>query len=289
VDIPALFARREPLFSFEFFLPKAPAETDAFLAQVRTLKALEPAFVTLTYGAAGSTRERTIDVVGRMQREVGIETVCHLTGIAHTRAEMFHNIERIEAAGIRHIMALRGDQPQDRTVALPGDFPHAVDLVRFIRQAGGFCMAVAGYPETHPEAASRDEDLRHLAAKVRAGADWVVTQLFFDNRHYFDFVAAARRAGITVPIVPGLMPVTGYAQLRRFTALCGASIPPRMAADLERIQDDAAAVVRYGIDWAKRQCRELLDRGAPGIHFYTLNRSHSTTEILAALRPLRHS
>ncbi|MCX5794054.1 MAG: methylenetetrahydrofolate reductase [NAD(P)H] [Elusimicrobia bacterium] len=284
MDIPALFARREPVFSFEFFLPKAPEDTDAFLAKVQALKALAPAFVTLTYGAGGSARERTIDVVGRMQREVGIETVCHLTGITHTRAEMFRNLERIEAAGIRHIMALRGDQPKDWAGALPGDFPHAVDLVRFIRQSGGFSMAVAGYPETHPEAGSRDEDLRNLASKVRAGADWVVTQLFFDNRHYFDFVAAARRSGITVPIVPGLMPVTGYSQLKRFTTLCGASIPPRMAADLELIQGDSEAVARYGIDWATRQCRELLDRGAPGIHFYTLNRSHSTTEILGALR-----
>ena len=289
MDIPALFARREPVFSFEFFLPKTPEDTDKFLAKVRTLKALEPAFVTLTYGAGGSARERTIDLVGRMQREVGIETVCHLAGITHTRDEMFRNLERIEAAGIRHIMALRGDQPKDWAGALPGDFPHAVDLVRFIRQAGGFRMAVAGYPETHPEAASPAEDIQHLAAKVRAGADWVVTQLFFDNRRYFDFVAAARRAGITVPIVPGLMPVTGYSQLKRFTTLCGASIPPRMAADLERIQDDAGAIISYGIDWATRQCRELLARGAPGIHFYTLNRSHSTTEILAALRPLRQS
>ena len=289
MDIPALFARREPVFSFEFFLPKAPEDTDAFLDDVRALQALDPAFVTLTYGAGGSARERSIDVVGRMQREVGIETVCHLTGITHTRAEMFHNLERIEAAGIRHIMALRGDHPQDWAGALPGDFPHAVDLVRFIRQAGGFRMAVAGYPEVHPEAASPAEDLRHLATKVRAGADWVVTQLFFDNRHYFDFVAAARQAGITVPIIPGIMPVTGYAQLKRFTTLCGAAIPPRMAADLERIHHDGEAVVRYGIDWAIRQCRELLDRGAPGIHFYTLNRYHSTTGILAALRPLRQS
>ena len=289
MDIPALFARREPVFSFEFFLPKTPEDTDAFLAKVQALKALGPAFVTLTYGAGGSARERTIDVVGRMQREVGIETVCHLTGVTHTRTEMFHNLERIEAAGIRNIMALRGDQPQNWAGPLPGDFPHAVDLVRFIRQAGGFRIAVAGYPETHPEALSRDEDLRHLAAKVRAGADWVVTQLFFENRHYVEFVAAARRSGITVPIVPGLMPVTGYSQLKRFTTLCGASIPPRMAADLERIQDDAGAIISYGIDWATRQCRELLARGAPGIHFYTLNRSHSTTEILAALRPLRQS
>ncbi|MBI5240314.1 MAG: methylenetetrahydrofolate reductase [NAD(P)H] [Elusimicrobia bacterium] len=284
MEIPALFSRREPVFSFEFFLPKKEENTDAFLSDVRALKSLGPAFVTLTYGAGGSARGRTIDVVGRMQKEVGIETVCHLTGITHTRAEMGRDLERIEAAGIRHIMVLRGDQPVDWAGPLPGDFPHAVDLVRFIRQAGGFRMAVAGYPETHPEAASPEADLRRLAEKVQAGAEWVVTQLFFDNRHYFDFAAAARRAGITVPIVPGIMPVTGYAQLQRFTTLCGASIPARMREDLERIHEDADAVARYGIEWAVRQCRELLDGGAPGIHFYTLNRSHSTTEILGALR-----
>ena len=283
MEIPELFARREPVFSFEFFLPKAPEQTDAFLNEVRTLKALKPSFVSLTYGAGGSARERTIDVVGRMHREVGIETVCHLTGITHTRAEMFHNIARIEALGIRNIMALRGDPPQEWAGALPEDFPHAVDLVRFIRQAGGFRLAVAGYPEGHPQAPSRAEDLKHLAVKVSAGADWVVTQLFFDNRHYFDFVAAARRINVTVPIVPGIMPVTGYAQLKRFTTLCGASIPPSMASDLVKIQHDTDAVMRYGIDWASRQCRELLDGGAPGIHFYTLNRSRSTAEILSRL------
>jgi methylenetetrahydrofolate reductase (NADPH) len=284
VEIPDLLTGREPVFSFEFFLPRKPEDTDAFLANVLSLKALNPAFVTLTYGAGGSARERSLEVVGRMQRELGIETVCHLTGITHTRAEMSRNLERIAAAGIRTIMALRGDQPQDWAGPLPGDFPHAVDLVRFIRQAGGFRMAVAGYPETHPEAAGPEADLRRLAEKVRAGAEWVVTQLFFDNRHYFRFVEAARRAGITAPIVPGIMPVTGYAQLQRFTTLCGASIPERMRKDLERIHEDPAAVLRYGVDWAVRQCRELLDGGAPGIHFYTLNKSHSTTEILGALR-----
>ena len=289
MDIPSLFARPEPVFSFEFFLPKTPAGTDAFLDNLRRLKDLAPSFVSLTYGAGGSARDRTIDMIERMQREVGIETVCHLTGITHTRAEMFRNLERIEAAGIRNIMALRGDQPQDWLGALPGDFPHAADLVRFIRQAGGFHMAVAGYPEGHPEARSRQEDLAHLAAKVQAGGEMVVTQLFFDNRHYFDFVASARGAGVTVPIVPGIMPVTGFAQLQRFTTLCGATIPARMAADLERIQDDGEAVVRYGIEWATRQCRELLAAGAPGIHFYTLNRSRSAIEILGALRKDRQN
>lgn len=284
MEISALFARREPVFSCEFFLPKTPEETDAFLCDVRALKAFNPSFVTLTYGAGGSARDRTIAVAGRMHNEVGIETACHLAGITHTRPEIARNLERIRALGITNIVALRGDRPKDRAAPLPGDFPHALDLVAFIRKAGGFHLAVAGYPEGHPETRSREADIARLAAKVRAGGEWVITQLFFDNRHYFDFTAAARRAGVTAPIVPGIMPVTGFAQLKRFTTMCGASIPPQMAADLESIQDDAEAVVRYGITWATRQCRELLERGAPGIHFYTLNRSRSTAEILVALR-----
>jgi methylenetetrahydrofolate reductase (NADPH) len=284
VDIPALLRDSRPVFSFEFFLPKKEEDAEAFLNNVRALKALAPTFVTLTYGAGGSARERTIEMAGRMHNEVGIETVCHLTGITHTRAEAADALERIRRTGIRNIVALRGDRPKDWTGTLPGEFPHAEDLVRFIRASGGFHMAVAGYPEVHPEAASPQDDLAHLVAKVRAGADWVVTQLFFDNRCYFDFVAAARAAGVTVPIIPGIMPVTGFAQLKRFTTLCGAAIPKKMAADLEGIQDDPEAVVRYGVEWASRQCQDLLAGGAPGIHFYTLNKSRSTAEILGRLR-----
>ncbi len=286
VNIPELFTRGKPVFSFEFFLPKAPEDIAAFLGNVRALKALGPSFVTLTYGAGGSARARTIETAGRLRNEVGIETVCHLTCITHTRAEVAEILDRIEAAGISSIVALRGDQPKDAPVPPPEEreFAYARDLVAFIKARGGFHLAVAGYPETHPEAASPEADMARLVEKVRAGGDWVITQLFFDNRDYFDFVARARRAGIAAPIVPGIMPVTGYAQLKRFTAMCGAKIPPLMAERLEAIQDDAEAVVRYGVEHAARQCRELLAGGAPGIHFYTLNRTHSTTEILAELR-----
>lgn len=283
MNIPALFARREPVFSFEFFLPKTTEETETFLVNVRTLKTLRPAFVTLTYGAGGSSRERTIALAGRIQREVAIETACHLTGLTHTKAEITANLMLIRDFGIENVVALRGDIPQDLNTARPGDFPHAIDLVAFIRDIGGFHMAVAGYPEGHPESSGPHSDLAHLAAKVQAGAEWVITQLFFDNRHYFDFVRAARAAGVTVPIVPGIMPVTSYAQLKRFTTLCGASIPAAMSAELEHIQDEPEAVISYGISYATRQCRELLAQGAPGIHFYTLNRSRSTAEILSAL------
>lgn len=288
MDIPELFGRGRPVFSFEFFLPKAPEDIAGFLDGVRALKALDPSFVTLTYGAGGSAREKTIDTAGRLQNELGVLTACHMTCITHTRAQMSANLDRLEKLGIRHVVALRGDQPKDQQVPPPDkrDFGYAGDLVAFIKKRGGFRMAVAGYPEMHPEAASREDDLKRLVQKVNAGGDWVVTQLFFDNADYFDFARRAREAGVTVPIVPGIMPVTGYAQLKRFTAMCGAKIPAALAAQLEPISADAEAVIRLGIEHAVAQCRELLSGGAPGVHFYTLNRTRSTSEILSRLRKL---
>jgi methylenetetrahydrofolate reductase (NADPH) len=286
VDIPELFSLRAPVFSFEFFLPKAPEDITGFLGGVRELQGLNPSFVTLTYGAGGSSRDKTIETAGRLQNELGIPTACHMTCITHTRAEMSHNLDRLEALGIRHIVALRGDQPKDQPVppAAQREFGYAGDLVAFIKRRGGFRVAVAGYPETHPEAASREDDMRHLVEKVRAGGDWVVTQLFFDNADYFDFVRRARAAGVAAPIVPGIMPVTGYSQLKRFTAMCGAKVPAALSEELDKIQHDPEAVIRLGIDHAVRQCRELLAGGAPGVHFYTLNKTHSTSEILTRLR-----
>jgi methylenetetrahydrofolate reductase (NADPH) len=287
IDIPSLFGRGRPVFSFEFFLPKAPEDLDGFMAEVRKLKALDPGYVTITYGAGGSARERTIETAGRLQRETGLPTACHLTGIAHSKGEVSAVLDRLTALGIRHLVALRGDPPKDSAPRPVGerDFGYASDLVRFVRARGGdFKLAVAAYPEKHPEAPSAESDLAAFSAKVREGADWALTQLFFDAKDYFAFVARARAAGVTVPIVPGIMPVTGYAQLKRFTALCGTRIPAQMEADLAERQADPAAVVRYGVEWATRQCRELLGGGAPGVHFYTLNKSHSTAEVLERLR-----
>ncbi|MBI4349531.1 MAG: methylenetetrahydrofolate reductase, partial [Elusimicrobia bacterium] len=209
----------------------------------------------------------------------------HLTCIAHTRAEVDAILDRVERLGIRNIVALRGDPPKDRTVPPleERDFRYAADLVAHIRRRDGYALAVAGYPEKHPEASTAESDLENLTAKVRAGGDWVITQLFFDNQRYFEFVRRARAAGITCPIVPGIMPVTSFAQTQKFTAMCGATIPPAMMKELEPIQNDKEAVVRYGIEYATRQCRELLAGGAPGVHFYTLNRSRSTATILSRL------
>lgn len=285
MDIRKIFAQSRPVFSFEFFLPKAPEDLSAFIASLDAFKTLNPDFITLTYGAGGSSGERTIEAAGRIKKETGLETVCHLTGLLHSKQEIEEKLSRLKAQGINHIVALRGDIPQGMKMA-PGsrDFPHAKDLIEWIREKNGFQIAAAGYPETHPEAISPQDDIERLAEKARAGADWIITQLFFDNRHYFDFTKRARAAGVACSLIPGLMPVANFSQLKRFSSLCGASIPKKMERELEKIQGDPEAVIRYGIDWTTRQARELLAAGAPGIHFYTLNRSRSTSEVLKRLR-----
>jgi methylenetetrahydrofolate reductase (NADPH) len=221
-----------------------------------------------------------------IKAELGLETASHLTCVAHTKAEVKAVLARLKALRIENVVALRGDAPKDGS-ALPvaqRELPYAADLVRFIRAEGGFAMAVAGYPEKHPESPSPEADLARLKEKEEAGGDWVITQLFFDDKDYFDFVRRARAAGVTRPIVPGIMPVTGFAQTKRFTEMCGAKLPPELLAGLAPIAEDKEAVVRFGVDWATRQCRALLAGGAPGIHFYTLNRSHSTERVLENLR-----
>ncbi len=286
-DIPELLARaKRPIFSFEFFLPKAPAEIGTFIDSVKALKSLAPDFITLTYGAGGTDRGRTVEAAGRLQSETGLTTACHLTCIAHNRLEITAILDRLQGLGIRHIVALRGDAPKDGPPppAEEREYAHASDLVAHIRDHGRFKVAVAAYPEKHPEARTAADDITSFTRKVQSGADWGITQLFFDARHYFDFVRRSRSLGCMIPIVPGIMPVTGYAQLRRFTAMCGASIPPELDERLAAVQDDAQAVADVGVEWATRQCHLLLEGGAPGIHFYTLNRSHSTAEILSRLR-----
>jgi len=276
---------RKPVFSFEFFLPKTQEGMAQFKTTVRDLKRLSPSFVTLTYGAGGSARDRTIETAGMIQNELGLTTVAHLTCIAHTRSEIEAIVGKIRALGLENIMALRGDPPKDGVLP-PEDrreYRHAADLVLHLRKMNGFCIGVAGYPEKHPEAKNPEDDLRHLKLKVDAGSDFITTQLFFDNADYFRFVDAVRAMGITLPILPGLMPVTNYGQLQKFAAMCGTHIPAEMIRELEPRQTHAEFVVGYGIDWTYRQARDLLDRGAPGIHFYTLNKSRSTEVILSRL------
>ena len=280
------FGQERPLFSFEFFPPKDDRGVDALFDTVANLKPLGPAFVSVTYGAGGSTREKTVAITRRIKREAGIEAMAHLTCVGHGRDEIGRLLEEYEEAGIENIMALRGDPPRGDTefVPHPQGFSHANELIAFIRQRKDFCIGGAGYPEVHPEAPSAEEDLGNLKRKIDAGADFVVTQLFFDERDYFEFVSRARSRGIVTPIVPGVMPVTNTAQIKRFTQMCGATIPGPLLAKLEVVAGDAQAVVEVGIEHATRQCRALLEGGAPGIHFYTLNRSLSTRNILANLQ-----
>ncbi|RKG55003.1 methylenetetrahydrofolate reductase [NAD(P)H] [Corallococcus sp. AB011P] len=277
----------KPSFSFEFFPPKTDAGVASLLRTLEELAPLEPGFVSVTYGAGGSTRDRTVDLVTHIKQQTGIEAMAHLTCVGHTRDELRDVLRRLDAAGIENVLLLRGDPPQGQTAfePVPGGFRYAEELVRFVREEDfNFCLGGACYPEGHVETASREDDLKHLKAKVDAGMDFVVTQLFFDNAFYFDFVERARRAGINVPIVPGIMPITNYEQVQRFTRMCGATVPMRLALQMERVKDQPDAVVQLGVAHATVQCMELLSRGVPGIHFYTLNKSPATRMIVGALK-----
>lgn len=288
MKIASLFREGNPLFSFEFFPPRSDEATARLEDTIAELAALRPAYVSVTYGAGGSTRERTLELVARVQRRAGLTAMAHLTCVGASRDELAQVTDRLRDSGVENIIALRGDPPAgDSTfTAHPDGLAHASDLAAFIRARHGdaFCLAGAGYPEGHVECRDLATDLRHLRTKVDAGVDFVVTQLFFDNRHYFDFVARARAAGIAVPIVPGIMPILNAAQIERFTRLCGASIPAPLQAALDRVRDDPAAVEELGIAHAAEQCRGLLRGGAPGVHFYTLNRSRATRVVLERLR-----
>jgi methylenetetrahydrofolate reductase (NADPH) len=288
MKISDLFSSGKRLFSFEFFPPKTETGAASLERTIRDLKELAPDFVSVTYGAGGSTRDRTVDLVTRIQRQEGMCAMAHLTAVAASQDEIAGLVDRLVSNGIENLIPLRGDPPTDMQdfVQPAGGFEHASQMVAFIRQRFGkrVCLAGAGYPEGHPQCRDLDRDMEHLVKKVEAGIDFIVTQLFFDNRFYFDFVARARKAGITIPIVPGIMPITDAAQIGRITRMCGASLPPLLAAELDRRASDAAATMQLGLAQATAQCIGLLAGGAPGIHFYTLNQSPATRMILTALR-----
>jgi methylenetetrahydrofolate reductase (NADPH) len=279
------------VFSFEFFPPKTEAGGASLERTIRELSDLAPSFVSVTYGAGGSTRGKTLELVQWIQREAHIAAMAHLTCVGSTKEEIGGVLDRLTDAGIENIMALRGDPPagQETFVRTEGGFGFANDLIAFIRSRRGPGVSVggAGYPEGHVECRDLDRDLANLKRKVDAGLDFVVTQLFFDNKVYFDFVARARAAGINVPIVPGIMPIRNLASIERMTKLCGATIPPTLFAELDRCRADDAAVAALGVAHATAQCVELLHGGAPGIHFYTLNQSPATRVILTALKTAR--
>jgi methylenetetrahydrofolate reductase (NADPH) len=283
-----LFAQDRRLYSFEFFPPKTEVGAANLERTMVELKDLQPAFISVTYGAGGSTRDRTFDLVTRLQREQGLCTMAHLTCMNTSRAEVMATVDRWVDAGIENMIPLRGDPPAgvDGFVPPADAFKHASELVAHIRQrhSDRVCMAGAGYPEGHPQSRDLDEDMRHLVTKVKAGLDFVITQIFFDNRVYFDFVKRARAAGVTVPILPGIMPITDVAQIERMTKMCGATIPPVLLAELDRRREDPIAIQQLGVAQATAQCVDLVLNGAPGIHFYTLNQSPATRMILTALK-----
>ncbi|MEC8653355.1 MAG: methylenetetrahydrofolate reductase [NAD(P)H] [Planctomycetota bacterium] len=281
-----LFGGSDPVISFEFFPPKTEEGVEALYETVKALRPCRPSFVSVTYGAGGSTRDRTLELVARIQRELDITTMAHLTCVGSTRDEIRQTLERLHESGIRNVLALRGDPPKGETQfqATEGGFRYATELVAFIRELNmDFCVGAACYPEGHVESQDLETDLKHLVEKVDAGADFLVSQLFFDNADYRAFVSRARSNGVQIPIVPGLMPVTNAAQVERFTKMCGSRIPQELYRRLRIVAADPAAVVATGVQWAVDQGRELLEAGAPGLHFYTLNRSSATLAVHAAL------
>ena len=275
-----------PAYSFEFFPPKDAAGVDQLFRAVQELGPYAPTYVSVTWGAGGSTRGLTVELVRRIKQEAGIEAMAHLTCVGATREDLTEVLDQLRASGIENVLPLRGDPPRGATgfVKTEGGFANASGLVGFIRSRYDFCLAGACYPEKHPDAPDAATDLLHLKAKVDAGVDFLITQLFFDARDYFAFVERARAAGIDRRVIAGIWPITNLSQIQRITSLCGVRIPADLLARLEAVKEDPEAVRRVGVEHATAQCKELIAGGAPGIHFYTLNRSRATVEILEALR-----
>ena len=302
---PAMFIRerlahKRPVFSFELFPPQTEKGEAVLWRSLEALAVLEPDFVSVTYGAGGSTRARTVELVGRIKRELGIEPLAHLTCVGASRDELRRVLDQLAERGVENVLALRGDPPRGAASfePAPGGLRHASELVALVREHGGFSVGAACYPEVHPEAPDAEADLRHLKAKVDAGVDFLISQLFFDNAAFHGFVARARAAGVAAPIIPGIMPVTNLAQIERFTEMCGASLPEGLRRRLAAVADDPQEVFWAGVMHAAHQCRALLEPGphdpfsrrppgVAGIHFYTLNRSPATRAIFEILRLAR--
>jgi methylenetetrahydrofolate reductase (NADPH) len=288
MKIKAILEKVRPSFSFEFFPPKDNEGFDKLFTTITQLKPCQPTYVSVTFGAGGSTRTKTIDLVGRIKNEIGLESMAHLTCVGSDKEYIAAILDTLQAQGIQNVLALRGDPPQgqEKFEKPENGFAYANELVAFIRANYDFCIGVAGYPEGHIECPDKKADLDHLKRKVDAGADFIVTQLFFDNRYYFDFIDRAQNLGIHIPIIPGIMPILNVKQVQRFTKMCGSTIPALLMERLEAVQDDPETVRQLGIDHAAEQCEHLLQEGAPGIHFYTLNRSNATLKILESLKKL---
>src|SRR3954447_4850811 len=287
--IDEIIAAKAPTFSVEFFPPKTDEGREGLLATARSLRELNPDFVSVTYGAGGSTRDGTVEITRELKDELGYETMAHLSCVGETAEGLAQTLDQIEAAGIENVFALRGDPPrgQEDFVQPEGGLGSAAELAEFISSRWDFGIGGACFPEVHPEAPDLDTDLRYLKTKVDSGAGFLVTQLFFDNQVYFDFVRAARAKGIEVPIIPGVIPVATFAQTKRICDLCDATIPPTLEAAFAAAGGDPQREFELGVAYAAQQCAELLIAGAPGIHFYALNKAPATRAVLGALRASR--
>lgn len=285
MTVSALLEEKTPLFSFEYFPPKTEAGEARLFDTIARMKDLNPGFVSITCGAGGSTKKQTVEWAERVKNESGIEAVVHMTCLGNTRDELARNIESVKKAGLKNILALRGDIPQnDPSFSIQkGGCHFAIDLIRIIKQEfPEACVLGACYPEGHINSKSRDLDMQRLKEKCDAGIDVLITQLFFANEHYYEFVDRASRVGVTQPIVPGIMPVTNLAQVERFTKMCGASIPTQLLERLHECRDETE-VLLVGVEHALKQCRDLLKNGAKGIHFYTLNKTPATRLVVQGL------
>jgi methylenetetrahydrofolate reductase (NADPH) len=281
-----LASGERPTFSFEFFPPRTPEGEANLYVALAALRPLAPDFISVTYGAGGSTRGKTFEIVSRIRDEIGLEAMAHFTCVGATVDQLRVALDEMAGLGFENVLALRGDPPpgQDEWIKTEGGLEYSRELVELIRRDYDFTIGAACFPETHIHATSPEDDLRYLKEKVDAGVGFLITQLFFDNALYYDFVERARGIGIEVPIVPGIMPITNYKQLARMTSMCGSTIPEYVLGELNERQSSNEAVAEFGVAYATMQCADLLAHGAPGIHFYTLNRSPATRAILSSLK-----
>jgi len=286
MKIARLLKNKRQIFSFEFFPPKTDEGEKRLFETIESLKELGPSFVSVTYGAGGSTRDKTAGWVIRIKNELDIEAMAHLTCTGTSCENLKRILDKLQENGIENILALRGDKPQDTNsiAQMPQCYNHTNELIQYIHDNYDFCIGAAAFPEGHTESPSLEKDTYYLNMKSMAGAEFFITQLFFDNRLYFDLLDRASKIGINKPIIPGIMPITSADQVERFTSLCGATIPSDLRERLHEIRNDRRAVMELGIGYATKQCQDLLSKGAPGIHFYTLNRSSATRTILKNLK-----
>lgn len=281
-----LFKEKKRVLSFELFPPKRDGDLEELFKTIEQLKKISPDYISITYGAGGSSRDTTYGIAVRL-KETGLLPLMHFTCVGHSREEIKKLLDQLRSAGIENLLGLRGDPPKGQTsfTPAPDGFRYANELVGFIRSEGyDFCIGVAGYPEGHIEAKSKEDDLRNLKQKVEAGGQFIVTQLFFDNQDYFQFVERVRKLGVSAPVQPGIWLLTDYAQLEKIGSLSGGKIPRELREKVEPIKDDKEKVTLAGIDYATGQCEELLRKGAPGIHFYVMNRSRSVQAVVENLR-----